>query len=833
MSLLKCIQDGLKNGDLTPEQAKAATDLFNQYEAKFKQDTGDAMASIKAGKETVEALDNDRLHKKRVLLLQKDAQTRISANLFGAFGYMNGKDPSMGAKALMAAGDSNAHFSNVEKRQSVIFGQFQSQIVDVLATFRARGLGWHTNVNTLHDVIRELWGTNTGNTTAKEMAEAWSKVGEMARQMYNEAGGAIAKLDIWRLPQSHNMMAVVKAGKEAWIKFVTPMLDTTVMINERTGKAFTPEQLSLALSEAFDSIAENGFNKIKPTGALYTGHRSLAKRYMDHRFLHFKSADDWIKYQEEFGNPDAFASMNQYLHRMSHDIAMMQVLGPNPHATMNFIRQSVLKDAAEQRVALKDPKVFKRAEKNLNDMDELFELYNGSAYASADESIVPRTLQGVRNLNNAAFLGSTAITSISDVGFQKATATKLDMHFAPLFKRIIQNLNPTDVEARGKEAARMGIILDSWIGLAQTQARFAGEMSGPQITQRISDVVMRASGLTAWTQAGRMAFGFELMGGMADLVETPFAKLSAKKQKALTRYGFNSDTWDLVRKSELYDYDGSKFLRPEEIRLATHMPKDQAQELSLRYLEMMHTEMDYAVPTVGLRAKAFLNGGTRAGTAAGELVRSFSMYKNFSVQVVFTHLWEAMNQATFKAKAGSIADLAIATTAMAALAMQLQEIRKGRDPRPMNTPEFWGAAFLQGGGLGIYGDLLFSNVNRFGGGLEDTLAGPVVNMANNIKNLTFGNLQQYIQGKDTNIAGESLKFLETYMPGKTLWYGYLLFQRGFFERLQLYVDPNYQSKLNRMQTKYLKETGQHYWWRPGEEKPDRLPEISSETLLTQ
>jgi hypothetical protein len=248
---------------------------------------------------------------------------------------------------------------------------------------------------------------------------------------------------------------------------------------------------------------------------------------------------------------------------------------------------------------------------------------------------------------------------------------------------------------------------------------------------------------------------------------------------------------------------------------------------------MMQTETNYAVPTVGLRAKAFLNGGTRAGTAPGELVRSFSMYKNFAVQVVFTHLWEAMNQATLKAKAGSITDLVIATTAMAALAMQLQEIRKGRDPRPMDTPEFWGAAFLQGGGLGIFGDFLFSNVNRFGGGLEDTLAGPVVNMLNNIKNLTWGNLQQYMQGKDTNIAGESLKFLETYMPGKTLWYTYLILQRGLFERLQLYVDPNYQSKLNRMQTKYLKETGQHYWWRPGEEKPDRLPEISSETLLTQ
>jgi hypothetical protein len=49
----------------------------------------------------------------------------------------------------------------------------------------------------------------------------------------------------------------------------------------------------------------------------------------------------------------------------------------------------------------------------------------------------------------------------------------------------------------------------------------------------------------------------------------------------------------------------------------------------------------------------------------------------------------------------------------------------------------------------------------------------------------------------------------------------------------LKIDPKYQQRLNSMQTKYLKETGQHYWWRPGQESPDRAPEISSETLLTQ
>ena len=832
MAFKDCIVNGLKDGDLTPEQAKAAQDVFEQREALHKNNMGDSAAEAKAAQETIEILDYDRLHKKRVLLLQKSTQQDISKKLFGQEGYRGGKDPGAGAKALIAKGDPFSTYSNVEARQASIFGQFQSQISDVLATFRARGLGWHSNVNTLHDVVRELWGTNTGNSAAKEMAESWSKVGEMARQMYNEAGGAIPKLDTWRLPQSHNMVAVMKAGQEAWVKFVTPLLDHSKMINERTGKSFTPQELDLALNEVFKTIGEDGYNKMKPTGALYTGHRSLAKRYMDHRFLLFKNADDWMKYQESFGNPDTFASMNQYLHRMSHDIAMMQVLGPNPHATMNFIRQSVMKDAQELKLKLQDQSIVTRAEENLNNMDELFDLYNGSSYASADHW-VPRTLQGTRNIVNSAFLGSTAITSLTDLGFQKHTATQLGIAFGPLFKRVFKNLNPLNVEERGRIALRSGLIAESWIGLAQTQARFAGEMTGPQITQRFSDVVMRASGLTAWTQAGRHAFGMELMGNLGDLVSKSFDTLDPRMQKALTRYGFDNASWDLIRQSELYNYKGATFLRPEEIRLATHMPKDQAQELALRFLDMVNTEVDYAVPTVGLRAKATLTGGTKAGTLPGEIVRSFSMFKNFSVQVAYTHLWKSMSEATLAKKAGSLADLAIATTAMAALSMQLKEIANGRDPRPMDTKEFWGASLLLGGGMGIWGDFLFSNVNRYGGGLEDTIAGPVINMANSIKNLTYGNVQQLIQGKDTNFAGETLRMLETYMPGKTLWYMKLLWQRQMFERLHLYIDPKYQQRLNSMQTKYLKETGQHYWWRPGQESPDRAPEISSETLLTQ
>lgn len=832
MAFKDCIVNGAKDGDLTPEQAKATQDMYEQRLNMHKAQMSDDAADVLATKETLDALDKSLSHKRRVLLLSKEKQANIARQLFGQDGYRGGNNPGKAAQALMS-GDQYATYSNVEARQKSIFGQYLSHMDQVLGAFRKRGItGNMANVDTLYDVVRELWGTATNNAAAKEMAEAWTKTAEIARQRFNKAGGAILKLDTWRLPQKHNSLAVLKAGRDQWIKFVTPLLDLNLMKNEKTGLAFTKEELSLALNEVYDTIGTDGYSKVKPSGQLYTGARSVSNRYLDHRFLVFKSDDAWIEYQKAFGDPDVFNTMIHYLHKMSHDTASMEILGPNPNATMNFIRQSVTKDAAEKGLALQNETLVIKAEKELNKMDEMWEVFNGSAYASAND-IVPRTFQGIRNIINSAFLGGTAITSLSDLGYQRVTARMNGIPVNRVMGRILKNINPLGVEERGRLASRMGLIAESWIGLAQAQARFAGEITGPEITQRISDVVMRASGLSAWTQAGRFAFGMEFMGYLSDNVGKAFAELDKPLQRGLKRYGFDEAKWDLLRKSDLYEFEGSKFLRPEEIRLATHLGEDEAQELSTRFLEMIQSETEFAVPTVSIRGKTTLVGASKAGTILGELSRSFAMYKNFAVTLVHSHIARAVSEATLKGKAGSIADLAISTTIMGALVLQLQEMRKGRDPRAVDTKEFWFAAAMQGGGLGIYGDLLFSNVNRYGGGLEDTIAGPVVNLANNIKNLTIGNISQAMKGEDTNVLSEAVKFVSTYMPGSTIWYLNLMMQRELIERIQLWIDPNYMDRLNRMQNKYLNETGQEYWWRPGEVSPDRAPEISSETLLTQ
>jgi hypothetical protein len=319
----------------------------------------------------------------------------------------------------------------------------------------------------------------------------------------------------------------------------------------------------------------------------------------------------------------------------------------------------------------------------------------------------------------------------------------------------------------------------------------------------------------------------EFMGTLADSVGKKFDDLPPMLKKTLERYDIGSDRWDMIRATDLYDEQGAKFLRPLDVKSRTDLTPEMANQLGIRLMEMINTETNFAVPSTSVRGRVALTGETRPGTIAGELTRSFAMYKGFGITLLNTHLMRGMNQAGVKGKGVYFADLLISATVMGALAMQLKEMSKGRDPRPMDSPEFWGAAFLQGGGLGIYGDFLFSDVNRFGGGLAQTIAGPVVGFANDVRNLTLGNMMEVASGEDSNAASEMVKFVQRYTPGSSLWYMRLGLERMLFERLQLYSDPKAPQKFRSGQNKYKREYDQDYWWAPGKPAPSRAPNISS------
>lgn len=174
---------------------------------------------------------------------------------------------------------------------------------------------------------------------------------------------------------------------------------------------------------------------------------------------------------------------------------------------------------------------------------------------------------------------------------------------------------------------------------------------------------------------------------------------------------------------------------------------------------------------------------------------------------------------------------------LGALGEQLSQISKGRDPLNMDgTTEkgraFWLKALTRGGGLGIFGDFLFSDVNRFGGGILNTLAGPVFGtQVPSATRLSIGNLQELVkEGKMRNPGRELTRFVQLMTPGRSLWYGSLAMERLIFDEMQKMIDPNAAQAFRRIEQRARRERGQSYFSPPGRGLPPkrgpRLKEIA-------
>lgn len=830
MSFKNCIagdrlkEDGTVDLDrLTPAE-RETLDLFDELEAQYNTQMGPGPAKTKAAIDAASAAKREAIQRKRRTLLQAQAWRKIDYDIST---YADGNPAEMGnAMIALLVEDRIGRYPSVKQLQRAITRRATSKMDEFLATFKRDLIGRTRNRATMRDLVRELFRENTGNNGARELAQAWKAASEYLRQRFNAAGGAIAQRSDWGLPQSHSATKVRSVKESEWLEFIRPLLATERMIDERTGLAFTPETLEIALSDVYKTIATDGWAKKTPSGTR-SGGKSVAARRTDHRFLIFKDGDSWLKYQDKFGDPDPFNTMMAHIDVMARDIALMERLGPNPAATKAYI-EAVVKKAAAGDDALENAATSK-----INRFDEIYNATTGQNNAPVNGKI-GRTLQGTRQLLQSAQLGSATLLAI--VGDMNTSRITRGFNGLPQINTINQSISWLMTLPRGeraKLALRLGLTAEAYTSVASSQARFVGDISGPEITRRISDATMRLSLLSPWTNAGRWSFGIEFYGTLADNVGKAFKDLDPNLRGALERYRIDETRWDLIRKTPLYDYKGAKFLRPDDIAARTDLPEGMADDLADRVLMMVETETDFAIPTADVKSETALIGSTRPGSIPGEIAKSFAMYKTFPIAVLHTHLMRGLSLDGTLARGRYVAGFIVSMTLMAALGVQMKEISKGRDPLPMfdedgvPDPKFWGNAVLAGGGLSLLGDFLFANRNRYGGGMAETVAGPVVGLANDLGNLTIGNVQQLVTGENTNFGRELVDFSARYFPGNSIWYWRLATERLITDQVRLMTDPKASERMRRLEMRYMRERGQEYWWRPGETAPGRGPDFSN------
>jgi hypothetical protein len=110
--------------------------------------------------------------------------------------------------------------------------------------------------------------------------------------------------------------------------------------------------------------------------------------------------------------------------------------------------------------------------------------------------------------------------------------------------------------------------------------------------------------------------------------------------------------------------------------------------------------------------------------------------------------------------------------------------------RRLGHAQFWGAAALQGGGWGIYGDFLGSLAKPLRRRLRLHLAGPMVQSAQNFGDATIGEGCRAARRK-THPGRDVVKLLKQETPGSSLWYTRLAFERLVADQLQEEIDPGH------------------------------------------
>lgn len=810
MSLTLCLPGLEASGAIDAERATAARALYEELLAEHARSGSRETAEALASAEVLDALERQVERKAFLAGLAVKRRAEIETNLRG---YGQTADPRFrrkkgagesgpidpeAARALIDA-DPRAAYSNVELRRKRIVGDTHRLIDGILTKHSTNIIGQVRHKAELRDLVRELFGENTGNRSAKEAAEAWRKAAERLRQRFNRAGGDIGFRSDWGLPQSHDWKRVRDAGWEGWRADILPRLDRAKMIDERTGRPFTAESLELALRDVFETIRSDGLNKMSPGQG---GNRALANKRGDARFLVFASADDWMGYAQKYGSGSPYDAMMGHVEGMARDIAALEILGPNPDATLRWVKGLILQEAAVD--VSPGSKAVKRAKTAGARIDRTWAEYRG-ANQSAEGEKLALTFSTLRSWQVATKLGGATLSGVSDFAFQASRRAFNGLGQASVLPQYLKLMRPG---SKGEQQfmIRRGLIAEEFASRTAGQSRYLMEEMSSEFARRMAEGVLRASLLTRHTQAMRWVYGMESLATFTEAVGKDYASLHPKLRGGLARYGIDAAGWDKLRAAPMDTDRGAEWISPHNLDEADR-------EIGDRFMEMIHNETDLAVPVADLRTRAAFNSELKRGTVMGEIVRSAFLFKSFGVSVLLRQSAEilAMQPANAARYAGGFL---IGTTLMGAVALQLKALAAAQDLRPMEDDEFWGAAILQGGGFGIFGDFLFAAQSRSGNGFADTFAGPIADDGWALVNLA----------RAENPRRSLVREVKGFIPGNNLWFARTALDRLVADQINELINPDFADSYRRLE-RYADEQGTDFWWRPGEQSPERAPDF--------
>lgn len=770
-----------------------------------------------------DSLEIDALARKRALQLQADTRAKAVDFILNTF---NGKEAD-GMSSLLTGTNrsrSGARLS-IDAQGTALTGQY---VGGLLADINALGKG-HMKIfqkGALDlQVARALRGLEDPNSPryegppeALQLAQVIRKWQETARVDKNKAGAWIGKEPGYIVRQTHDRGKIRSAGFEQWRADIEDRIDWTRTADGAYSFGESPEKF---LREVYNDIVTGIHLTNTPRDvSLKAAHTDMlgnaAARVSRERVLHFKDADAWFQYNEQYGQGNLREAVLMDLQRAARTTALMRGLGPSPQANFEAVYADVLQ-TLRNRGDVDGVRRMERAKRPLlNQLKEIDGTLNIEGHEMV--ALAGRTW---RTLESVTKLGAAVVSALSDIPlFSSEMAYQGRSFLGSMRDGVSLMLQGRGTAQQQRILSSLGVFFDGMSG--DLIAKFSGDEL-PGRMSRLMQLFFKVNGLNWWTDSWRKAAGLMMSHDLALLKGTSWDALSRNRRRVLELYGIDADSWDIIRSGETRAADGREYLTPEAVYdvsdkgiadLLLKQGKDPTEQrirdtrddLALRLRTYFRDRIDYAVINPDAKTRAILHQGLGTGTVAGELLRFITQFKSFPAAVI-QKTWgrEFYGRETISESMLNFTRMILATTLFGYGAMSAKDMLRGRTPRDPSDPKTWFAAAAQGGALGIYGDFLFGARNRMGGGIVSSLAGPAAGTLDQLNDL-------YTRIRDgEDVAASAVRFGINHIPGNNLWWLRSAFDYYIGYSLFEWLNPGY---YNRMRRRIEKENGQTIWLRP-------------------
>ncbi len=686
------------------------------------------------------------------------------------------------------------------------------------------------------EVADAMWRLGKGEPTtgltreSVRIAEIITKWQEAARLDANKAGAWVRKLPGYIARQGHDMMKIRAAGFDEWRNSILPKLDASTFDGVVDQEQF--------LRSVYDGLASGvHLSSEKPDWMKgFKGSQNVARKASQERVLHFKDGISWHEYNKQFGVGSLREAIFGGLESSARNTGLMRILGTNPENMLRYLEDTIAEGLKGDEKALRAFTDRKRSISN-----ELKEV-NGQTNIPGSTSLA-RFGSTTRAIDSTIKLGGAMISSFNDLASNALELRYQGKNFMEALTESIQGrLKRYSTPEQKEILSSLGVYADSMRD--EILQRFSGDVTMPGKVARLQRQFFKLNGLNWWTDASRNTTATMISHWLANNSDSAYGALDSNLKRALDLHGIGEPEWSIYRRMDLKGSEGRKFMTPDGIEsipdeaIAKYVSDrnvavtdrsitNARDELSDKLRGYILDRVMVAMTEPGARTRAFMKQGTQPGTAEGELLRFIGQYKSFTSSFMQQALgrevfgrgytpaklgesrWGSVSNALFKSGNGEMVGLAqmfLWMTFFGYLSMQTKLMLKGQTPRPPDAKTFLAAA-AQGGGLGIFGDFLFGEANRFGNGPITSMAGPV---AGNLDDVIT--LFQKARSGDAK-AGDAFRFAVDHTPFINLFWARPIMNYLFLNQLQESLTPG---SLHRYEQNIRKNQGNDFLVPPSE-----------------